>query len=335
MSWIFEKVAGPFAGATAGLAWDGMGMLFTAVDEERLLRFDPNTGNVNEVRKHTQRANGIAFGPDHVLFGCQEAGRRIIAFMPDGSARQTAFKLDGRFHNQPIDLAVDRSGRIWFCDPHSVRRPPGVYVFPPLDHASILRLERTPHREWILRRITNDTVAPRAILLSADETVLYVADGEVGRSGIRELRAYGIASDGTVGSFSVLHSFGSDHRGEHRGIEGMCLDTFGNIVACAGWRKSGPGPLIYVFASSGAVLETHILPTDLPNRCAFGDAGLRNLYLTSMDGCLYRAEHVGRRGLAVNFVDERLSLDISKSSEGKQGAAQETERPLHPTNLRM
>lgn len=297
MAWDFEKVAGPFAGATGGLAWDGAGMLFSAIDEQRVLRFDPQTGSVDEFRRYTQRTNGIALGPDDVIFGCQESGRRVIRFMPDGSARQTAYKLGGRFHNQPNDLVVDRSGRVWFSDPYGVRRSPGVYVFPPLDHASVLRLEQTPQRNWTLRRVTHDTLAPRAVLLSADERTLYVAEGEVGRAGPRELRAYEIRADGTAGTYVVLHTFGADHRGEHRGIEGMCLDGSGNIVACGGWRKSGPGALIYVFAPSGAVLETHPLLADLPMRCAFGDPGLGSLYVTSMDGCLYRAANVGRRGL--------------------------------------
>jgi gluconolactonase len=299
MSWNFERVAGPFAGATAGLAWDGTGMVFSALDEQRLLRFDPRSGSVDELRRYTLRTSGIAFGSGGVIFGCQEAGRRIIAFMPDGSARQTAYKLDGQFHNQPNDLVVDRSGRVWFSDPPMTRRTPGIYEFPPLEHASVLRLERTPtpQRHWTLRRITHDTLAPRAVLLSADERTLYVAEGDVSRGGPRELRAYEIGTDGAVGVHAVLHTFGADHRGPQRGIEGMCLDALGNIVACGGWRKNGPGALIYVFAPAGPVLETHALPTDLPMRCAFGDPGLDALYVTGSDGCLYRAAGVGRHGL--------------------------------------
>jgi gluconolactonase len=296
MSWNFERVAGPFAGAAAGLAWDGAGMVFSALDEERLLRFDPRTGSVDELRRYTQRTNGIAFGPDGVIFGCQEAGRRVIGFMPDGSARQTAYKLDGQFHNQPNDLIVDRSGRVWFSDPPMTRLTPGIYQFPPLQHASVLRLERTPQRHWALRRMTYDTLAPRALLLSADEHTLYVAEGDVSRAGPSELRAYEIGTDGAPGIYVVLHTFGADHRGAQRGIEGMCLDARGNIVACGGWRKNGPGALIYVFAPTGAVLETHPLPTDMPMRCAFGDPRLDALYVTSADGCLYRAANVGRQG---------------------------------------
>jgi gluconolactonase len=247
-----------------------------------------------EVRRYTHRTNGIALGPNGELYGAQEAGRRIIKFMPDGSARQTAYKLDGAFHNQPNDLVVDRTGRIWFTDPHTKKGPPGPHIFPLLGHASVLRLERSPQREWIIKRVTDDTMAPRAVLLSPDETVLYVAEGDAEQSTARELRAYPISANGRVGSPRVLHTFGSDAYGLHRGIEGMCLDREGNIVACAGSTKAGPGPLIYVFAPSGAILETHSFPPDHAMRCAFGDAALTSLYVTSMDGCLYRAENARR-----------------------------------------
>jgi sugar lactone lactonase YvrE len=276
-------------------------MLFSVIDEGRILRFDPQKGRVEEIRRYTNRTNGIAFGPDGILYGCQEGGRRIIQFRPDGSAAPTANQLAGRYHNFPSDLTVDRSGRVWFADPYHGTPAFGPQIFPPLDHASVLRLERGERREWTIRRITYDTAAPRAVLLSADEQTLYVAEGNMGRDGARELRAYPIQSDGSVGSYTVLHTFGADHRGLHRGIEGLCLDNEGNVIACGGWKRSGPGPLIYVFSPSGAVLETHPLPADLPMRCAFGDVGLGSLYVTTGEGHLYRAEVTGRRGMPRDF----------------------------------
>src|SRR5215216_3271224 len=61
----FELVAGPYAGPTGGVVWDGAAVLFTAIDEGRLLRFDPQTREVDEVRRHLNRVNGLAFGPAH------------------------------------------------------------------------------------------------------------------------------------------------------------------------------------------------------------------------------------------------------------------------------
>src|SRR3712207_8640312 len=40
-----------------------------------------------------------------------------------------------------------------------------------------------------------------------------------------ELRAYPVLEDDTLGPPIVLHTFGADHRGIHRGIEGMCIDA--------------------------------------------------------------------------------------------------------------
>ena len=103
--------------------------------------------------------------------------------------------------------------------------------------------------------------------------------------------------DGSVGPHRVLHVFGSDHQGAHRGIEGMCLDSDGNIIACAGSKHAGPGPLVYVISPAGVVLATHRLPGDLPVRCAFGDNDLASLYVTTGEGMLYRAKATGRRGI--------------------------------------
>src|SRR3712207_7188573 len=55
----------------------------------------------------------------------------------------------------------------------------------------------------------------------------------------------------TLSLHDALPIFGNDHRGVQRGVDGMCLDSDGNIVACAGWDEAGPGPMIYVFAPNG------------------------------------------------------------------------------------
>jgi gluconolactonase len=290
MTWQFELVAGPFEGPTGGVVWDGAGVLFTTIDEGRLLRFDPVSKTVSEVRRYINRVNGLAFGPGGELYGAQEGGRRLVEFSPDGRLLAVDALLDGKHHNQPGDLVIDSKHRIWFTDPHHPVIPFGPQIFPLLDHQSVLRLERNERRAWTATRMTYDTASPRAVLLSAAEDVLYVADGEPRQGQGRELRAYPVRADGGLGPPSVLHPFGQDHRGPHRGIEGLCLDADGNIVACGGWRESGPGPMIAVFAPSGRVIETHPLPADRPNKCCFGGRDLDLLYVTTAQGQLYQAK---------------------------------------------
>jgi len=306
VDWTFEKIAGPFQGPTGGLAWDGSGMLFSAITEGRMLRYDPASGKASEFRKYTNRTNGLAFAPDGALYGCQESSRRVVHFADDGSTAATGFLLAGRHHNQPNNLAIDSKGRIWFSDPWSELRASGPQIFPALEHASVLRLELDPFRKlWSLRRMTYDTTAPRAVALSPDESTLYVAETDNSPSGRRELRAYAILADDTLGPHTVLHTFGRDHRGEHRGIEGMCVDREGNIVACAGWRKAGPGPLVCVFSASGAIIESHPIPSDQPMNCAFGDADLASLYVTTAGGELLRVRNCGRRGRVLPTAHRR------------------------------
>lgn len=295
MSWQFEQVAGPCEGAAGGVVRDGDAVVFSTIDEGKLWRFDPASRAVSEVRRYTNRVNGLARGPGGELYGAQEGGRRLVEFTPDGRVVPVDALLDGKYHNQPSDLVVDRQHRIYFTDPRHAIIPFGPAIFPFLDHCSVLRLERNDRRAWAATRVTYDTVSPRAVALSPDETVLYVADGEPREGQTRELRAYPLRADGTVDHPAVLQTFGRDFRGAHRGIEGLCLDADGNIVAVGGWRRSGPGPLIYVLSPEGAVIESHPFPADLPNKCCFGGAGLDRLFVTTAGGELFCAK-TDRRG---------------------------------------
>src|SRR5262245_14997549 len=303
MAWEFERVAGPFEGSAGGVIWDSTRdqVLFSTVDEGRLLWLDHASKAVSEFRRYANRVNGLARGPNGEIYGAQEGGRRLVEFTPDGRTVAVDALLDGKYHNQPSDLVVDRQHRIYFADPRHAVIPFGPSIFPFLDHCSVLRLERDDRRAWTASRLTYDTVSPRAVLLSHDQSTLYVADGLPRPEQRRELRAYPIRADGALEHPIVLHVFGEDHRGQHRGIEGMCLDCDGNIVAVGGWQRSGPGPLVYVFAPTGAVIETHPIPADLPNKCCFGGPGLDTLYVTTGGGHLYRAVAGGRRGSSASL----------------------------------
>jgi gluconolactonase len=301
--WKFELVAGPFNGATEGPVWDGKTILFSAPEENRILRYDPLSGAITVFRKYSNRTKGLAFAPDGLLYGCQSGSRRVVCFNPDGSIAPLAYSLDGHFHNHPHDLVIDQKGRIWFTDPYDPIPAPGPQLHGPLEHASVLLLDRRVDRSWYIRRMTYDTSFPLGIALSQDEKILYVADNGLGQDK-RELRAYPIRDDGTLGSYIVLHTFGSDHRGPHWGIGGMCLDGEGHIVACAGSEKSGPGPMIYIFAPSGQVIESHPV-AERPTKCAFGDKDLSALYVTTERGHLYRVRNSGSRGVHAPSFRER------------------------------
>lgn len=302
MSWTFERVAGPYAAALGAVAWNGTRLLFSIPDESRILAYDPMMSEVSEFRRYTNRTNGLACARDGSVYGAQEGGRRIVHFSKDGGCAVFPHLLDGQYHNQPNSLFVDSHGSIWFTDPHSATRASGPQIFPPLEHASVLRLDHEfARRLWDLRRVTFDTVAPRAVAVTEDLTTAYVAETDNAPGGRRELRAYTLTDGRVAGAPRVMHTFGEDHSGPHRGIEGMCLDAGGNIVACAGWHQSGPGPMIYVFTATGEI-SAHRVPADSPVACTFGDVDLASLYVTTGAGELFRVRNSGLHARATKDV---------------------------------
>jgi gluconolactonase len=279
MSWTFEVVVEPI-GLTEGPAWDGRGLLFTNIPNSRVMRFEPVTCALAVERTGTNEANGLAFDRAGRLYGCEGGGRRIVRYEPDGGVTVLCDNYQGKRLNSPNDLVVDLQGRIWFTDP----RYGDFRDDMELDHESVFRLDPQPDGAWTCARMTYDTTAPNGLLLSQDNSTLYVAQSKYGEGQKRELRAYPVQADGTLGEHRVLHNFYP-----HRGIDGMTLDTDGNIVATAGWEVSGPGGMIYVFAPNGRVLATHPVPAERPSNCTFGDADLRSLYVTTLEGHLLRA----------------------------------------------
>ena len=294
MAWQFENVAGPCKGRTGGLCWDGSGMLFSAVAEERVLRYDPASGETSVFRRWTGRVNGLARDPGGSIYAAQEGGRRVVRFNTDGSTSPVLDLLDGAHHNQPVDVIRDRKGRVWFADPWNAQPPYGPPAYPMLPHASVLRLDPTGPDRWRMVRFTHDTAGPRAIALSADERVLYVADGDAERGDVCQLFAYEVSDYGSAGHRHTLLTFTA----ADRGIEGLCVDSEGCLIACMGWSRGGAGPAILRISPSGTILESHASPVDLPMRCAFGDDDLSGLYITAADGGLYRCRNSGHRGIA-------------------------------------
>lgn len=295
----FELLNRPYSGVTEGPVWDGESILFTHIPTSRIMRYDPKSGDISEYRGDTNHTNGLAFDARGNLFGCCSGGRAIVRFNPDGTTTTTiADRVDGQKLNTPNDLAIDRRGRIWFTNPwNSGNIDPSEVE--ELDNRSVLRADPQPDGSYATTRVTFDTTMPNGILVSPDQRTLYVAESNSDRPDLnRELRAYPINDDGSLGAYRTLHTFGADAAGAQRGIDGMCFDADGNIVATAGWEVSGPGGMIYIFSPTGRVLETHPVGACRPTNCCFGGADLSILFVTSTDGHFYRVE-TDRTGWAI------------------------------------
>jgi len=296
MEWNFELLMHPTGPlVTEGPVWTGHELLFTNIRGSRIYVYQPGTGDIKLWRENTGNTNGMAVDHQGCLYGCSSGRRAIVRFDPDGADVVISERLEGLRLNTPNDLAIDSQGRIWFTDPwNPANLPAGARQ--ELDHCSVLCATPRPDGGYDTVRVVSDVTKPNGILLSADEKTLYVAESGFAFGIARELRAYPILADGSLGVHTVLFTWGEDARNVHRGIDGMCLDEDGNIVACTGWSKAGPGPLIQIMTPAGRVLETHPSPVDMPTNCCFGGPDMSTFYLTTYDGHLYKAE-TNRRGL--------------------------------------
>ena len=259
--------------------------MFTHIPTSRILRYDPATGETVEHITGTGNANGLMLDTSGRLYACQGGARRVVRYEADSAVTVLADGFEGQRLNIPNDLAIDLEGRVWFTDPY-YEGAGGPWsedrANKDLEHDSVYRLDESADG-WDITRVTFDTTRPNGLLFSLDHSVLYVAQSGRREDEKRELRAYPVLEDGSLGTYALLHDFGA-----HRGIDGMVLDTEGNIIATAGLRESGPGPMIYVFAPDGTVLETHPMPEDRPTNCTFAGSDLTTLYVTTGGGHLLR-----------------------------------------------
>ena len=290
MSWKFELLLKPEGELiTEGPVWTGEEILFTHIRRSRILRYDPKTKAVTVWRENTNRTNGLCFDAEGRLFGCCSGGRAIVRFDPDGRTTVVADRLDGRRLNTPNDLAIDRKGRIWFTNPINEGNWDKTEVSE-LDNQCVLRADPQADGTYKVVRATFDNTQTNGILVSPDQRTLYVAESSYKRGVNRELRAYPIQDDGSLGRYDTLFSWGEDARGVHRGIDGMCHDAEGNIIATAGYEVSGAGPMLYVFSPSGRVLETHPIGCNRPTNVCFGGPDMTTVFVTSTNGHLYMAK---------------------------------------------
>ena len=296
--WTFELLDPAYGKVTEGPAWDGSGLLFTRIQQSRIMRFDPETNAVSVWREGTNHSNGMTFDAQGRLYACQggddENSRRVVRFEADGSETLLADNFEGKRLNIPNDIVVDPQGSVWFTDPfyeNSAGPWSADRTHKDLSHDSVYRLDPQADGSYSITRVTFETTRPNGLLFSLDYKTLYVAQSGREKDELRQLWAYPVNPDKSLGPKTLLHDFGAN-----RGIDGMRLDTGGNIIATAGWELGGPGPLIYVFSPTGEVLETHPVPCTRPTNCAFGGPNLSILYVTTIEGFLFRAqtERVGR-----------------------------------------
>ena len=139
MAWEFELIADGYS-LTEGPAWDGFGLVFTDINNSRIMRYDADSGEIAVFHPESERTNGLMFDPQGRLYGCSQNRGAIVRFEPDGAVTTIAGHFEDKRLNSPNDLAIDYQGRIWFTDPRYDDLAPPTE----LDHMSVYRLDPGP-----------------------------------------------------------------------------------------------------------------------------------------------------------------------------------------------
>ena len=283
MPWTFEDAAPMIGSITEGNCWTGTHMLYSNIALNRIMRLNVETGLVDVFAEDTEGTNGLNYDADGILYGCASTGRKIVRFDDDGNFETVVDRIDGLRLNSPNDLAITPSGAIYFSDRVGDSNPDVGITY-----SAIISAEQDEDGNWVCTRRTFDATQPNGLIFSADYKTLYVAQSDFRASESRDLRAYPVNDDGSLGECKILHDFGP-----HRGIDGMTLASDGSIVACTGWEVSGPGGNVTHFDPDGMIIEQHPVVAQRPTNCTF--AG-EDLYVSSIEGHTLVARDTGLTG---------------------------------------
>ncbi|HSR80195.1 MAG TPA: SMP-30/gluconolactonase/LRE family protein, partial [Hyphomicrobiaceae bacterium] len=96
---------------------DGRYLLWSDIPNNRILKWEEETGAVSVYRKPSNFANGHTRDRRGRLIGCSHGGRCVTRTEYDGSITVLIDRFDGKRLNSPNDVVVKSDGSIWFTDP--------------------------------------------------------------------------------------------------------------------------------------------------------------------------------------------------------------------------
>lgn len=252
-----EKIAGGFQ-FLEGPVWIPARheLLFSDIPASRIYRW--KDGKVDVWREPSHQANGNTLDPQGRLITCEHETRRVTRTEADGTVVPVATHFEGKRLNSPNDVVCKSDGAIYFTDPPYAVKPEERE----LDFQGVFRVTGNQ-----LEVVARDFIKPNGLAFSPDETILYIADTELGH-----VRVFDVLADGSLAGSRVLCNVERP--------DGMRVDAAGNLYVAA--MKA-----VEIFDPSGRKLGEIALP-ERPANVAFGDADRQTLYICASTG-LYRA----------------------------------------------
>ncbi|MBM3555430.1 MAG: SMP-30/gluconolactonase/LRE family protein [Alphaproteobacteria bacterium] len=281
-----ERLAVGFRWAE-GPVWfgDGRYLLWSDIPNNRIMKWEEETGAVSIFRKPSGHANGNTRDRQGRLITCEHGGRRVVRTEYDGSLTVIADRFEGKRLNSPNDVVVKSDGSIWFTDPPfgilgtyeghraTPELPQNVYRVDPASGEAVA--------------VALDLRAPNGLAFSPDERTLYVVESRATPN--RLILAFDVGRDGrTLSNKRVLIDAGPGTP------DGFRVDVDGNLWC--GWGMGRPElDGVMVFSPDAKPIGRIGLPERCANVC-FGGANRDRLFMAA--GKSLFALYVNTQGVA-------------------------------------
>ena len=258
-----------------GPVWfgDGRYLLFSDIPNNRVLRWQEETGEVSVFRSPSNYSNGNCRDRQGRLLTCEHDTRRLTRTEYDGTVTVLIDHFQGKMFNAPNDLAVHSDGAIWFTDPgygimSNYEGHRASFELP----ANVYRLDPKTNQANV---VASDLDKPNGLCFSPDEKKLYIVDTGIPKhpTDQRPIRVYDVVDGArlTNGRLFVNMAPGSS--------DGIRCDMEGNVWAAAGWGAEEYNG-VHVFAPDGTLIGKIHLPETCANLC-FGGAKKNRLFMAA------------------------------------------------------
>jgi gluconolactonase len=253
-----------------GPVWlgDTRALVWSDIPNNRMLRWDEETGQVSVFRKPTGYANGNTRDRKGRILTCEHGGRRVSRTEQDGRVKTLVNSYQGKRLNSPNDIVCKSDGSVWFTDPTFgiLGWYEGGKAEPELP-MNVYRLD-VPNK---LTVVAEGISQPNGLAFSPDESILYIVES---RATPRKILAYDVTKERTLTNKRVLIDAGP------KGTpDGFRVDMDGNLWCGWGMGEAGMDG-VHVFNPQGKLIGR----IDLPERCAnlcFGGTERNRLFMAA------------------------------------------------------